>query len=166
MSSSKKTVPPERFLVLLRHGIAEERSDAKPDADRALTAKGHARMKSNARGLARALPKAEAVFTSPLLRAVQTALWVSRAYGSKVNVTTTDALAPGAGTRQLRALLASMDVRRAVLVGHEPDLGKWLRALTGQSLELKKGGCAGVRLSAQGATLEWVLPPRLLRKLA
>ena len=85
MSTSKKAAapPPERFIVLLRHGIAEDATPDKKDEDRGLTSEGHARMKQIARGLERALPKVQAIYSSPLLRAVQTALWVSKAYRSR-----------------------------------------------------------------------------------
>ena len=156
--------------MLLRHGIAEDPSPDKKDEDRGLTAEGHARMKEIARGLERALPKAQAIYTSPLLRAVQTALWVSKGYRSRVNVTTTDALAPGASHKDFLELIASIQERRAVLVGHEPTLTNNLRALVKideeYKLELKKGGCYGVRLLPDGtALLESILPPRILRKL-
>jgi len=161
---------PERFIVLLRHGIAEDPSPDKKDEDRGLTAEGHARMKEIARGLERALPKAQAIYSSPLLRAVQTALWVSKGYRSRVNVTTKDALAPGASPKDFLELIASIQERRAVLVGHEPTLTNNLRALVKideeHKLELKKGGCYGVRLLPDGtALLEWILPPRILRKM-
>lgn len=169
MSTSKKAAAPqpERLLVLLRHGIAEDPTPDKKDEDRSLTAEGHARMKQIARGLERALPKVQAIYSSPLLRAVQTALWVSKAYRSRANVRTTDALAPAATPKQFLALVKSIDVRRAVIVGHEPVLTHGLEALVGiEGLELKKGGCYGVRLLPDGkGVLEWVLPPRILRKL-
>ncbi|HET8774753.1 MAG TPA: phosphoglycerate mutase family protein [Thermoanaerobaculia bacterium] len=169
MSTSKKaaTPPPERFIVLLRHGIAEDAGPDKKDEDRGLTAEGHKRMKEIARGLQNALPKATAIYSSPLLRAVQTALWVSKGYRSRANVTTTDALVPSGTAKQFLALVKSIQERRAVIIGHEPVLTAGLHALTGvEGVELKKGGCYGVRLRPDGtASLEWVLPPRLLRKL-
>lgn len=170
--STSKAAPPEsteRFIVLLRHGIAEEAAPGKKDADRSLTAEGHARMKEIARGLAEVLPNVRAIYSSPLLRAVQTALWVSRAYRSRAAVTTTDALAPGASKKEFLALIASIAEERAILVGHEPALTANLRTLTGLragTLELKKGGCYGVRLLGEDqGVLEWLLPPRVLRKV-
>ncbi|HKR66513.1 MAG TPA: histidine phosphatase family protein [Thermoanaerobaculia bacterium] len=168
--STSKAAPPDRFIVLLRHGIAEDASPDKKDEDRSLTAEGHARMKQIARGLERVLPKAYAVYSSPLLRAVQTALWVSKAYRSRVAVNTTDALAPSATKKDFAALLEAIQEQRVVLVGHEPNLSDNLRAVLGlgrtQSVELKKGGCYGIRVHADGsAVLEWMLPPRILRKL-
>ena len=170
MSTSKKAAaapPPERFLVFLRHGIAEDPSEEKKDEDRGLTSEGHAKMKEIARGLANALPKAGAIYSSPLLRAVQTALWVSKAYRSRASVNTVDALKPDATKKAFLALLKTIEEPRAILVGHEPSLTAHVSALTGVDVpELKKGGCYGVRLLADGkAELEWLLPPRLLRKL-
>ena len=166
MSTSKKAAP-ERFLVLLRHGIAEDPSPEKKDEDRGLTSTGHTRMKEIARGLERAFPRAQVIYTSPLLRAVQTALWVSKGYKSRVTINTTDVLAPGASTKQFLALVKSIQETRVIFVGHEPTLSANLAALTGMersALELKKGGCYGVRIDTSGkATLEWLLPPRLLR---
>jgi phosphohistidine phosphatase len=182
MSTSKKAAAPrrkpkaapvpeaqERFIVFLRHGIAEEASVEKKDEDRGLTGEGHTRMKEIARGLERTLPKAQAIYSSPLLRAVQTALWVSKGYKSKVSINTTDLLAPGASPKQFRQLLATIPERRVIVIGHEPTLTAHMAALTGMgraNLELKKGGCYGVRIASDGtATLEWLLPPRVLRKL-
>jgi phosphohistidine phosphatase len=169
MSTSKAALPEERFVILLRHGIAEEPSAEKKDEDRGLTAEGHTRMKQIARGLERAMPKAQAIYTSPLLRAMQTALWVSKGYDSRVNITTTDALAPAATKKQFTAFFKSIPEKRVILIGHEPNLTEALRVLTGlegDGIELKKGGCYGVRLDAEGhGVLEWVLPPRVLRKL-
>lgn len=161
---------PERFVVLLRHGIAEDPTPDKPDEERGLTAEGHARMKQIARGLERALPRVQAICSSPLLRAVQTALWVSKAYRSRVVITTNEALAPGTTPAQFLELIASIPARRFVVIGHEPVLTEGLRALLrlgpSPAFELKKGGCFGVRLLPDGsAVLEWVLPPRILRKL-
>jgi phosphohistidine phosphatase len=162
--------PRDRFLVLLRHGIAEEKGE-KPDAERSLTPEGHARMKQIALGLERVFPKAQAIYSSPLLRAVQTALWVSKAYRSRIKVTNSDALAPDAGHQAFLAFIESIEERRIVLVGHEPSLTTNVLELVGlregAAIDLKKGGCYGVRLKGDGGrALEWLLSPRVLRKLA
>lgn len=160
----------DRFLVLLRHGIAEDKVEGKPDEERSLTPEGHARMKLIAKGIERAFPKAQAIFSSPLLRSVQTALWVSKGYRSRIKVTTVDALIPGAPTSEFGDFIQSIEPRRAIVVGHEPNLSDNLSSLiglpTGEGFELKKGGCYGVRLRTDGsAVLEWLLSPRILRKL-
>lgn len=161
---------PERFIVLLRHGIAEDPSEGKADADRTLTAEGHARMKQIARGLERAFPKAQVIYASPLVRANQTAMWVAKGYRSRVKVHTSEALSPGASPQQFAELLSSIKERRVIFVGHEPTMTRNVLALTDlaatRSLELDKGGCYGVRISSDGtAALDWLLSPRILRKL-
>ncbi len=155
-----------RFLVLLRHGLAEEPSPAKSDAERTLTNEGHARMKEIARGLAEVFPKAEVVYSSPLIRAVQTALWVGKGYRSPIKVLTTDTLRPEATEADFRSFLDQLSNRRIVLVGHEPSLTRLARQITGVSgrVDLKKGGCYGIRLDGSGV-LEWLLTPRVLRRL-
>jgi phosphohistidine phosphatase len=160
----------ERFLILLRHAVAEDVSQGTSDEDRSLTAEGHAQMKAIARGLERAMPRVDAVYSSPLVRAQQTAMWVSKAYRARLEVNTTDALKPGASCDEFRKLIETMDEKRAIIVGHEPNLTENLRALIGldasRVIELQKGGCYGVRLSEGGAAvLEWLLPPRILLKL-
>jgi phosphohistidine phosphatase len=159
----------ERFIILLRHGLAEDATAETRDEDRSLSAEGHATMKQIARGLERAMPRVDAIYSSPLVRAQQTALWVSKAYRSRVQINTVDALIPGASTDEFRALFASIQEKRSIVVGHEPNLTRNLRALVGidetDRIELQKGGCYGVRLDDGGAVLEWLLPPRILRKL-
>jgi phosphohistidine phosphatase len=166
--STSRAARPERWVVFLRHGIAEEAVAGKNDEERSLTAEGHRRMKRIARGLENLLPKVEAIYSSPLLRAVQTALWVSKGYDSRAAITTVDVLAPGAKTRDAVAFAKKIRERRAIVIGHEPNLSETVRALTGLrgDFGLKKGGACGVRFDERGqATLEWILTPRVLRKL-
>lgn len=167
--SAEAEPPAERLIVLLRHGIAEEPSADKKDEERSLTAEGNKRMKQIARGLAELLPKVQKIYSSPLLRCVQTSLWVSKGYRSRAAVTTLDVLAPGAKTKDAVEALRALTDPRIVVVGHEPNLTDTLRALTGiraSNLELKKGGCYAVRLAADGrGTLEWMLTPRIFRKV-
>jgi phosphohistidine phosphatase SixA len=68
----------ERFIILLRHGLAEERGDKKPDDLRELTGEGHRTMKKIGRGRVEIFPKAETIVTSPLRRALQTAERLAR----------------------------------------------------------------------------------------
>jgi phosphohistidine phosphatase len=160
----------DRFLVALRHGLAEDKTDTKSDEERSLTAEGHARMKMIGKGLEKSFPKAQIIYSSPLLRATQTALWVSKAYRSRIKVATTDALTPGAPTSAFREFIENINESRAIVVGHEPNLSDNVTRLVGlpggNGIELKKGGCYGVRLRGDGtAALEWLLSPRILRKL-
>jgi phosphohistidine phosphatase len=162
----------DRVIVLLRHGIAEEPTAGKTDAERVLTPEGHARMMKLASGLERAFPKAQIIYSSPLVRATQTAQWVSKAYRSRVKVNQTEALAPGATPEEFIEFLRKVPERRIIAVGHEPVLTHHAVALLGltsarHGLELKKGACYALRLHGdEDAVLEWMLSPRILRRLA
>jgi phosphohistidine phosphatase len=149
-------------FVFLRHGIAENARPAQSDEERELTPEGHEQMQQIALGLARAFPNAEAIYASPLVRAQQTAEWVAKAYS--LTVETADALSTNATTPQLIAFVQTLDVSRAIFVGHEPSLAGLLAEVIGSDagIPLKRGGCFCVRVSAGGANLEWLATPDLL----
>lgn len=159
-----------RFVVLFRHGPAEEHSVAKPDGDRSLTTEGHAKTKRAARGLEEIFSEADTLFSSPLVRAMQTALWLTKAYGEKLQVQVTNALLPDANPKELAELLATQEGRNVIVVGHEPHLTNALSYFIGGTAalraDLKKAGCIGVQLDERGrGTLEFMLAPRMLRRL-
>jgi phosphohistidine phosphatase len=159
----------EKFIVLLRHGIAEPHGAREDDDARILTKTGNRRMKQIGRGLAKIFPKAEVIYSSPLIRCVETAEWVEKAYGSSALMKTTDALKPEATIDEFRALLAGIKARSFICVGHEPHLSTTMLAITGlqsdSAIELKKGGCYGLRIDTDGtAHLDWMLPPRATRR--
>ncbi|HSP35755.1 MAG TPA: phosphoglycerate mutase family protein, partial [Thermoanaerobaculia bacterium] len=136
-----------------------------------LTSDGHAEMKQIAKGLECAFPKALAIYSSPLVRAKQTALWIAKGYRSRVKVNTVEPLRPGASTASVRDFLEQVQERRTIIVGHEPSLSTIVMTLVGMPpariFELKPGGCYGVRVHGDGsAVVEWLLSPRILRKLA
>lgn len=162
--------PGGRWIVLLRHGIAEDAGPGQSDEQRALTSEGHARMKQIGRGLERAFPRAQVICASPLVRAQQTAQWVAKAYRLRAKVETTEVLVPSATPRQLAEFLESRTERRIILVGHEPNMTSNLLALIGAdsraAVEFKKGGAACVRLLGRQGVLQWMLTPKLLMKLA
>ncbi|HLJ74770.1 MAG TPA: histidine phosphatase family protein [Thermoanaerobaculia bacterium] len=151
-----------RFLVLLRHGIAEDPSAEKNDLERELTKKGQRRMEAIAAGLARVFPEAEAIYSSPAVRAMQTAKPVAKEYDLKI--IKRDELAPGVSPR---ALVDQIKDNYAIFVGHEPTLSRLMQDLTNVrgEIELKKGGCYGIAFDDGTPRLAWMLPPRVLRRL-
>ena len=157
------------LIILLRHGIAEDKGD-KPDAERRLTHEGNEKMKRVAKALAEMFPGADAIYSSPLVRAYETAEWVAKAYRGKLEIETTSALAPGHDPEEFRGLLRRSGGREcAYFTGHEPHLTTLMLALTEtrteSDLSLKKGGCYGVDLDDPAATgrLRFLLAPALLR---
>lgn len=165
--TDSKSAASERFLVLMRHGDAESPSGT-ADAERSLTAEGHAAMKHIGHGIERVLPRVRTIYSSPIRRAMQTAQWVSKAYRLRAGIKTSEALAPGASRNDFLELVETITERRAIVVGHAPNLREALFVLTGIDIgsDPEPGGCYGVRIHASGAgVLEWILPPSILQKL-
>src|SRR6188768_2475050 len=160
-------------LYLVRHAIAAERGDEWPDdSKRPLTEAGINRFKEAVEGLAWLEVGIDEIFTSPLVRAKQTATLLAHGLGNKTSVKTLDALAPGHSPRQVMNELSRAAKRhRIALVGHEPGLGELAAHLIGSKrpLEFRKGGVC--RIDLQGLTenrpgsLIWFVTPKLLRRL-
>jgi phosphohistidine phosphatase len=108
-------------LFIVRHGEAEP---GEPDALRPLSAAG----REQARALAERLPALDAVLTSPLLRARETAARIARPAGIEPEVD--ERLAPGATADDVRASVAGRQGTIAV-VGHQPDCSRIAAELTG-----------------------------------
>lgn len=159
------------LLYLLRHGIAEDAAPGVSDADRKLTSEGISRMEQEAKGLVRLGVAPDAILTSPLARARETAEIVARALGREDVLVGEKRLAEGPGIGDVRAIAAAHPGADALmLVGHNPHLSILAGTLCGaRNLELKKGGLALVEMetvaAGQGA-LRWLLPPAVLRELA
>ena len=161
-------------LYLVRHAIAAERGEDWPNDDkRPLTARGVARFKEEVDGLAKMGVAIDEIFTSPLVRAKQTAEIIAAGLPGKPAVKILDALAPGHAPGSVMAQLAKQARRRRIaIVGHEPDLGELAAHLigAGRALPFKKGGVCRIDVesltSRRPAALTWFVTPRLLRKIA
>jgi phosphohistidine phosphatase len=161
-------------LYILRHGEAAEHGDPKfpNDADRPLTAKGIQRTKLLAYTLRQMETGFDVIFSSPLVRARETAEIVERGLRLHGRLEFTDHLAPSGDVEKLVAQLNGLRPapESLLLVGHEPYLSSLISLLcTGGpnlSLTLKKGGLCRMEAEhlrcARCASLEWLLPPRLL----
>src|SRR5215470_13447015 len=160
-------------LYLVRHAIAAERGDEWPDdSKRPLTVEGINRFKEAVEGLAWLDVGIDEIFTSPLVRAKQTATLLAHGLGNKTSVKMLDALAPGHSPAQVMSELSRSAKRhRIALVGHEPGLGELAAHLIGaaRALPFKKGGVCYITIqgltSRRPGELVWFLPPKVLRRL-
>jgi phosphohistidine phosphatase len=158
-------------LYIVRHAIAAERGSEWPDdTKRPLTEEGIGRFKSAVKGLRRLGVELDEIFTSPLVRARQTAELLAAGVEGKPPVKVLDALAPGHTSSSVMMNLARVAKRRRIaLVGHEPELGELAAHLigAGRALPFKKGGVCRIDLgsltSKRAASLVWFLPPGVLR---
>jgi phosphohistidine phosphatase len=160
-------------LLIIRHATAVPRGTPDmPDDERPLTKRGEKRFRAVAEGLARMVKRPDALLTSPLPRARRTAEIAAAAWG-KIEVEEAVALAGGSYNELATALGRFPAESLVVIVGHEPDLSALLGRLLGSSrserLTFKKGGAALLDIPgplADGGSLVWYLPPRMLRRLA
>ena len=136
-------------LYIVRHAEAIERSATAPDASRYLTPKGRLSFRRIARNVRKAGAAPDVIFTSPLLRSVQTAEILAERLKHKGEVVVTRELSPGFDLRALRTLLAGAgNPMEAAFVGHEPDLGDLaatLLAVPG-GFPLRKGAIVAVEV--------------------
>jgi phosphohistidine phosphatase len=148
---------------LLRHGDAVAHGE-KPDFQRELTEKGEAQSRLAGDALARLGIAPAACYTSPKVRARDTARLACEPLG--VEPTEVGSIAGGFDGADLRELLSAHGAGEAVLlVGHEPDFSQLVHDLTGARVEFKKGGLAAVRVGGGSGELLTLLRPRELAAL-
>lgn len=125
-------------LILVRHAKA---APGDPDSLRPLTADGREAATALAERLRPARP--DAVISSPLLRARETAAPIAAAAG--VELQTDARLAPGATVDDVRAAVAGQG-ETVVVVGHVPDCEQIVLSLTGREVHFQAGGVHEVEL--------------------
>ena len=150
-------------LYFFRHGLAEDGADME-DAKRALTKAGIERTKAAAKALEALDVRPAWLYSSPLVRAYQTADILASALKRKVTIR--EEIAPGFGVGQVETLTKELGEDDDVMfVGHEPDFSTIVQKLTGGSVTMKKGGLARVDVVSRQpllGTLVWLLPPKVL----
>lgn len=161
------------LLYLMRHGIAEDPSAAVPDAERALTPEGIRKTTQVAEGLRALEVRLDAVMSSPLRRAQETARIVGKVLAPDCEVQVTPVLASGAAAATIASeLRLPRRATRVLLVGHQPDFGELASyLLTGSAhrapLPFKKAAVAAIEVDAlpprSSGMLHWFAPPGLLR---
>ena len=162
-------------IFLLRHAIAIERAEhGGSDEERALTVEGRRQLKRVARAMRTMSLSFDVIFSSPLVRALQTAEIVAASLRLKKRLQVTDRLAPSMPAGKQIAWLKSLrpSPGSVLLVGHEPNLSELTsHLLTGGRLlviHFKKAGLCKVRtewMAPGGATLEWLLTPKQMERM-
>jgi phosphohistidine phosphatase len=114
-------------LFLVRHA---EAAPGDPDELRTLTPHGRWQAQDLGQRFTRRGIRPEAVLSSPLLRARQTAGAIAAEAG--VRVEPDERLAPGATAEDVRAAVAGRG-ETVVVVGHQPDCGQIAAAISGEA---------------------------------
>lgn len=155
-------------IVLMRHGVAEDSGDDKPEEQRGLTTDSSRKIEHMARFVSGKIRKAHAIYSSPFARACETARRVAEAHDGNPTIHVTPALAPGRTLAELYDHVQRNDVGGAAYyIGHEPQLTALMLELTNMradgALALAEGACYGLEVngSEQSAKLLWKLSPNM-----
>lgn len=161
------------ILAFVRHGPAVPSGTAGiAETDRPLTSEGRKRTLRAFRGLRKLDLGLDAVHTSPLPRARETAEILSEVLDLPVP-RPDDRLLPETPPLELLGMLRELGDDAPAFVGHEPALSRVISVLTStpdmQAFRMKKAGVAVVRLRKLAprpvGTLQMLLPPKALRAI-
>ena len=158
------------LVYFLRHASAgQSLADPARDARRSLDKDGIRQCRDVGR-LLRALDvRVDVVISSPLPRAMETAVLVAKEVGHKSKPVTDAALGPGASFEKFRELLRRYAKREAVMVvGHNPSLSEFLSLLvsggaSAKAADMKKGAVALVDCAGKQPQLSWMITPKIAR---
>ncbi|MDB5108632.1 MAG: phosphohistidine phosphatase, SixA [Candidatus Binatus sp.] len=163
------------MLYILRHAAAEEASSSGDDGARKLTERAKVKLLGAAAGLRAMDVRFDAILTSPLVRATETAEIVASAYSNTPPPQVLPALATGVPASEavaaLRPYAKNDDV---MIVGHEPQLTSIASIMLSGSTEvvrfkLKTAACIAIDLPARfdrgGGELRWMLTHKQLRQM-
>jgi phosphohistidine phosphatase len=159
-------------LFVLRHGIAVELGapDVAHDAERSLTPEGRSKLRRVAKAMQEMELAFDAIFSSPYLRARETAELIAFSFKKSAKVELCEALAPDGTSAKVIETLRRLKPAPAnvLLVGHEPNLSHLVSAFVGSKrgscVIFKKGGlcklCVHSLQPQADASIEWLLTPR------
>ena len=153
-----------RQLWFLRHGDAEPHG-TRADSERRLTERGKAQSRDAGAALKALGVEPSVIYTSPKVRARDTARIAGRELGREP--VEHEGLAGGFDAGQALELATTGDESDGpvLFVGHEPDFSQVVHDLTGGRVDMKKGGVAGVRLDGSRGELISLLRPRELSQV-
>ena len=165
-------------LYLIRHGIAADGSESVSDKDRPLTREGIRKFRRVVEGFIRLEPPIDLIFSSPFMRARQTADiladHIDAAQRYPISVQISESLAPPDDLQAFLSKVVAINyaARGVAAIGHEPILSRWIATLCGHGhghFEMKKGAIAGIELAGDdpfSGELFMLAPPALLRLIA
>jgi phosphohistidine phosphatase len=160
------------IVYFLRHANAGERlASPKKDEKRGLDKEGIEQCGYVGRALAALDAQVDAMVSSPLKRATQTASLVGNEMGFEGKLQTEAALRPQGTFAEFRKLLDKYAKLDAIMVvGHNPNLSEFLGRVVSATgceaaMELRKGAVAKVELRRSSGSLSWCLTPKIVRSL-
>jgi phosphohistidine phosphatase len=160
------------IIYFVRHASAGQHlANPKKDEKRGLDKDGIDQCGYVGRALAALAVQVDAVISSPLKRATQTASLVANEMGYEGKLQIEDALRPGTAFPDFRKMLDKYSRYDSIMVvGHNPSLSEFLGRAISESgceaaIDLKKGAVARAEMNRNAASLTWCLTPKILRTL-
>lgn len=161
-------------IYILRHGKAEAHTqNITSDAKRQLTKTGIMELECIAKALKNFDIKVDAIISSPLVRATETADIVSKhLWKKKKKITIWDELKPESNVLDIHKKLIKLPTdAKILLVGHEPNLTNLISSIISPecdvAINLKKGGFVSMSVTLSKSqivgTLRSVLIPKQLK---
>jgi phosphohistidine phosphatase len=161
------------IVYFLRHASAgQHKADPVQDEKRPLDADGIEQCREMGRALAAMDLQVDAVISSPLKRATQTASLIGNEIGFDGKLQISAALRPEASYEDFRRLLQKhMRLEAIMVVGHNPSLSQFASMLisdgnTEAAVNLKKGASARIDIPGnKPPVLKWCLVPKMVRAI-
>lgn len=159
------------IVYFLRHASAgQHKATRGQDEKRPLDEQGIEDSRYIGRALAALEVQVDAIISSPLTRATQTASLVANELGHEAKIELSSALRPDADYDAFLQLLDKNAGHDAILVvGHNPTMREFLnllisRGVNRDAVEMKKGSVAKAEVTGRKpAVLRWSLTPALVR---
>jgi phosphohistidine phosphatase len=153
-------------VYFVRHGKASQ--TAPSDEQRPLTEDGIESAKNLAVALKKAGCKPTIIYTSPRVRALQTATIIADEFGMTAQVN--NACNFEFNAKAAAELCTGYDEEDEIMfVGHNPSMSEVVQHITGAAVELSTGAIACVTEfyppSTRNAVLKWLLTPRVIDPL-
>ena len=160
-------------LLFIRHGIAEDFSPGRPDAERALTCDGWAKTRAAMHGLvARGFVPSRGI-SSPYRRAMESMACLKEAAmaantKNAFPVGVWDGFTPDGDVEEMdqwlrRLIIGAGEDEIIAFTSHEPFLSSLIRHLTGQHLDVKKASCTVIEWTGEGWEFQRHFKPAELR---
>lgn len=160
------------LVYFVRHASAGSRkADPAKDEKRPLDEEGITQCGFMGRALALLDTHVDAIISSPLKRATQTASLIANDLAFEAKIEIDPALRPEASYAQFRDLLGRHSDKEAiVVVGHNPNLSQFLGRVLGGTgtrtgVDLKKGAVARAEVDHHRGVLQWLITPKTVRAI-
>lgn len=152
-------------LYFLRHGIAQEYTAGVPDAQRALIPEGIQKIEQLAMRLTEWNIIPTIIYSSPLVRAHQTAAIIAAHTKAKMEIV--ESLGFDFDARAAQSLVDHHQQDDEIMfVGHEPSFSSTISYIIGGgNIDMKKGALARIDLNSTHplyGSLVWLVSPKLI----